>query len=110
MIDASWSEQAACHDPGIDPEWFFPLSESGAGARQVTAAKAVCARCPVAAQCLAWAVLAGEPAGIWGGTTPEERRLLRQSPGKTAMARSGARSQMMDGGAGQRHGCVSAAG
>ena len=86
MIDTSWGEQAACHDAGIDPEWFFPLSESGAGTRQVSAAKAVCARCTVAAQCLAWAVITGEPAGIWGGTTPEERRLLRNSPQTTAMA------------------------
>jgi WhiB family transcriptional regulator, redox-sensing transcriptional regulator len=110
MIDTSWGEHAACLDPGTDPEWFFPLSESGAGARQVAAAKAVCARCPVAAQCLAWAVLTGEPAGIWGGTTPEERRLLRHSPQKTAVVGSGYGSQVIDGGAARRHGCVSAAG
>jgi hypothetical protein len=29
--------------------------------------------------CLDWALRAGEPAGIWGGTTPDERRLLRRS-------------------------------
>jgi WhiB family redox-sensing transcriptional regulator len=109
MIDTSWGEQAACRDPGIDPEWFFPLTESGAGARQVAAAKAVCARCPVAAQCLAWAAGTGEPAGIWGGTTPEERRLLRHSPQETAIATSGAGSRVTDNGADHHHGWVTAA-
>jgi WhiB family transcriptional regulator, redox-sensing transcriptional regulator len=72
----SWIDRAACRADGVDPDLFFPVSESGLGARQVAAAKAVCAKCPVAADCLAWA-LRGEPAGIWGGTTPDERRALR---------------------------------
>ena len=76
-MNISWTEQAACREPGIDPELFFPVGESGPAIRQVAAAKAICARCPVAADCRAWALRTGEPAGIWGGTTPEERRLLR---------------------------------
>ena len=75
---AIWTERAACHEPGVDPELFFPVSESGLAAGEAAAAKAICARCPVAAECLAWALRAGEPAGIWGGTTPEERRLSRR--------------------------------
>ncbi len=75
-----WVERAACRQAGTDPELFFPVSESGpAAARQIAAAKAICARCPVAEQCLDWALLAGESAGIWGGTTPDERRLLRRA-------------------------------
>lgn len=74
----SWMEQAACCSPAVDPETFFPISESGVGAGQVAAAKAICARCPAAGDCLAWAVRE-EAAGIWGGTTPEERRLLRRA-------------------------------
>jgi WhiB family transcriptional regulator, redox-sensing transcriptional regulator len=76
---SAWAEHGACREPGIDPELFFPVSESGLGAWQAAAAKAICSRCPVAAQCLDWALRAGEPAGIWGGTTPEERRLLRSA-------------------------------
>ncbi len=76
-MTASWFERAACREPGVDPELFFPLGETGPSAREVAAAKAVCARCPVAAQCLDSAMQAGEPAGIWGGTTPAERRLSR---------------------------------
>lgn len=70
----AWAERGACREPGIDPELFFPVSDS---APQVAAAKVVCARCPVVARCLDWALRAGEPVGIWGGTTPEERRRAR---------------------------------
>ena len=78
-MSAAWVKYAACRRPGVDPELFFPVSESGPAARQVAAAKAICARCPVAADCRAWALRAGEPAGIWGGTTPTERQLLRRA-------------------------------
>jgi WhiB family redox-sensing transcriptional regulator len=78
-MDASWAQYAACRQPGTDPELFFPVSESGPAARQIAAAKAVCARCPAAAECRDWALRAGEPVGIWGGTTPEERRALRRA-------------------------------
>ena len=71
------TELAACHEPGIDPELFFPVGESGPAIAQIAAAKAVCAHCEVSALCLDWALIAGEASGIWGGTTPEERRVLR---------------------------------
>jgi len=74
----AWMQQASCGEPGVDPELFFPVGESGPAVRQVAAARAVCARCPVQRECRDWALQAGEPAGIWGGTTPEERRLLRR--------------------------------
>jgi WhiB family transcriptional regulator, redox-sensing transcriptional regulator len=76
---SAWVELGACREPSVDPELFFPVSDSGPAARQIAAAKAICAACPVVAQCRDWAVQAGEPAGIWGGTTPEERRLARSS-------------------------------
>ena len=79
-VTSRWTERAACRDAGVDPELFFPLSDAGPALRQVAAAKAVCARCPVTTECLTWALRAGEAAGIWGGTTAEERRLLRRAP------------------------------
>ncbi|MTD58412.1 WhiB family transcriptional regulator [Amycolatopsis pithecellobii] len=69
-----WQEEAACRDE--DPELFFPVSERGPGARQVAQAKAVCARCPVRAECLQYALDAGLDHGIFGGTTDAERRKL----------------------------------
>ena len=76
---AHWTGRGACREPGTDPELFFPVGETGLEAhRQVTAAKAVCARCPVTERCRDWAVQTGESHGIWGGTTPDERRRLRR--------------------------------
>ncbi|MGH3168332.1 MAG: WhiB family transcriptional regulator [Trebonia sp.] len=77
-MNKSWTDRAACGSAGVDPDLFFPVSESGLAARQVAAAKSVCAKCPVADDCLAWA-LREESVGVWGGTTPEERRLLRRT-------------------------------
>lgn len=75
-----WTDWAACRRSGVDPEIFFPVSEAGPALNQVAEAKAICARCPVTSECLAWALRAGEPVGVWGGTTPEERRYLRRAP------------------------------
>jgi len=75
----SWAAYAACSEPGVDPELFFPLGDFGLSARPAAAAMAICARCPVRAECLDWALRVGEPAGIWGGTTPDERRRLRHA-------------------------------
>ena len=43
---------------------------------KTTHAKRMCASCPVKAPCLAHA-LEFEDFGIWGGTTPEERAVIR---------------------------------
>ena len=66
-----WRILAACQS--VDPELFFPLSASGKSLEQVTAAKAVCAACPVRRECLAFAFRTGQVHGIWGGRTEEER-------------------------------------
>jgi WhiB family transcriptional regulator, redox-sensing transcriptional regulator len=73
-----WTDLAACR--GVDPELFYPVSATGPARAQAEEAKKVCAGCPVTAECLNWALRAGEPAGIWGGTTPDERRYLRLRP------------------------------
>jgi WhiB family redox-sensing transcriptional regulator len=67
-----WRMLAACQS--IDPELFFPVSTSGKSLEQVTAAKAVCAACPVRQECLAFALRTGQGHGIWGGLTVEERQ------------------------------------
>ncbi|MPZ80462.1 MAG: WhiB family transcriptional regulator [Actinophytocola sp.] len=71
---SDWRHHAACRDE--DPELFFPVSDIGPGARQVAEAKAVCARCPVRAQCLDYAMTNLLTDGIFGGTTETERREL----------------------------------
>jgi WhiB family redox-sensing transcriptional regulator len=45
---------------------------------QIEQAKAVCRRCPVIQQCLAWALESGQDAGVWGGLSEDERRALKR--------------------------------
>jgi hypothetical protein len=60
--------------PKVQKKLFFPAPERGAEFEaQVAAAKAVCVRCPVVSECLAWALNA-LPYGIAGGLTEQERR------------------------------------
>jgi WhiB family redox-sensing transcriptional regulator len=71
-----WLRSAAC--VGEDPELFFPVGTTGPALRDVAAAKRVCARCRVTADCLDYALDSGQTSGVWGGTGEEERAdLLR---------------------------------
>ena len=72
-----WRDHAACSH--LDPEVFFPVSASGASLAEIEAARRVCQRCPVTTPCLRWALDLGQVSGIWGGTTEEERRVLRRT-------------------------------
>ena len=70
---------AACK--GADLELFFgPFAEFETARQQREAkATAICAGCPVRAECLEYALDAREAYGVWGGTTEDERRpLLRR--------------------------------
>ncbi|CAL9588676.1 Transcriptional regulator WhiB1 [Streptomyces sp. enrichment culture] len=69
-----WLRHAACADE--DPELFFPVSTAGASPRDTDAAKRICARCPVTAECLEFALGSGRTSGVWGGTCEEERVAL----------------------------------
>ena len=84
-----WQRDAAClsEDVGL----FFPpeAERKGARTRRELRAKAVCARCPVLAQCRAHALKVGEPSGIWGALTEDERLQLVTAP---TPVRSGQRS------------------
>jgi WhiB family redox-sensing transcriptional regulator len=57
----------------MEPELFFPVSDSGKGLEQAAEAKAVCAGCEVRRACLAFAIRTRERHGIWGGMTERER-------------------------------------
>jgi WhiB family transcriptional regulator, redox-sensing transcriptional regulator len=74
-----WQLHALCR--GMDSSWFFhPDAERGPRREQREAdAKAICARCPVIADCRAHALQVQEPYGIWGGLTEHERAGLLTS-------------------------------
>ena len=55
----------------VDPETFFPAPSEPADA-----AVALCRTCDVQGACLAWALEVGDCHGVWGGTTPRERRAM----------------------------------
>lgn len=85
-----WLNRAACvHE---DPELFFPVGTAGPAVQDAEAAKEVCHRCPVVAECLDWAVTTEQTTGVWGGTSEHERaRLIRAARrmrgGRTVLAR-----------------------
>lgn len=68
--DPTWRTDGLClkHDPDL----FFPHA-----AQDPRPALAVCGRCEVQAACLAAALDVGDCDGVWGATTPEERRAMR---------------------------------
>jgi len=92
-----WRDQAACRD--ADPELFFPDDNTRSARAQVKTAKLICRGCPVSATCLSWALASGQEAGIWGGLTEDERRMLhrRGRPGWTTPFPSTARRERASG-------------
>jgi WhiB family redox-sensing transcriptional regulator len=64
-----WMDRAACAGTAA-PETFFTEEI-------VPVAKTICRRCPVRGDCLAHALADDSLVGVWGGTTPDERRALR---------------------------------
>jgi WhiB family redox-sensing transcriptional regulator len=68
-----------------DPEAFFPQEREFNGVLisssyyDADGAKAICETCPYKAKCLEFAMSQrGEIEGIWGGTTENERRVMRR--------------------------------
>lgn len=72
----NWRDDARCK--GTDPESYFPATTRSTVIRE---AKAVCAECPVTAECEQFANDNNIRDGIWGGKTPPERgRPKRTAP------------------------------
>jgi WhiB family redox-sensing transcriptional regulator len=69
-----WQLGAACRGAELSV-FFHPDRERGLDRRRrVETAKAICATCPVLAQCRRHALRVGEPYGTWGGLSESERR------------------------------------
>ena len=78
-----WVLLAACAEPHVDPDDWFPEGSSDAKSMIRTRggftdaehrAKAVCARCPVREPCLKEGLSRPGQPGVWAGTTLRERR------------------------------------
>ncbi|MEU6261846.1 WhiB family transcriptional regulator [Saccharopolyspora shandongensis] len=83
MEAQDWRDDAPCRDE--DPDLFAPATYHGLGALQAKEAKAICADCPVAAECLADAIAQVDDTTVRGGMTPEERRAWRRPDLQPAM-------------------------
>lgn len=68
---APWMTEAACAEVGGDA-WFPEQGDA------VEPARAVCRRCPVATQCLEYAVVNHIGYGMWGGQTALQRARRRR--------------------------------
>lgn len=64
-----WWDSAACL--GANPDLFFAHD----GGHEARTAKAICAACPVRAECLDDAIDNREAFGVRGGMSPKERRV-----------------------------------
>lgn len=82
-------EFALCR--GLDGEAFFPMGRPGSPGfeRHALAARAVCADCPVRADCLAFALEQGLDEGILGGLDPAQRRAIRAFDLRLMLAANG---------------------
>ncbi|MFI5931659.1 WhiB family transcriptional regulator [Actinoplanes sp. NPDC051494] len=67
--DEAWRTRGACRS--VDPETFFPAPNE-----PTESAVSLCGSCVVQGPCLAWALQVGDTHGVWGGTTPRERRAM----------------------------------
>jgi WhiB family redox-sensing transcriptional regulator len=73
-MSEEWRDRAACRGMG---DLFFYRGQGGDEPHHhVAAAKKVCNKCPVKAECLEAGL--GEKYGVWGGTTDHERRAIRR--------------------------------
>lgn len=75
----SWRDQAKCR--GVDPLVFLPREDLGRNATRAAhlVAKRHCAACPVTDECLEYALANDEYWGVWGNTTPRQRRVIREA-------------------------------
>ena len=71
-LSPEWMTGGVCAQ--VDPELWFP--EKGGSTRE---AKALCARCPVHPECLAYALAHDERFGIWGGASERDRRRMKRT-------------------------------
>ena len=81
-----WQLEGACREE--NPELFFhPEGERGPSRRnRESAAKAVCARCPVVNECALHSLTVREPYGVWGGLSEDDREAIYLARRKLATA------------------------
>lgn len=74
LQQAAWRTRARCQ--GMPSDVFYPADQERRDRRieREHRAKQVCRSCPVLVICREYAMETGEAHGVWGATTPSERR------------------------------------
>lgn len=73
-----WSDRAACR--GMDRQTFFVDVKTRFPSEYV---QQICGGCEVRAECLRHAIELPEEYGVWGGTTPYQRKQLKRTRVRT---------------------------
>lgn len=80
LIELDFRFKAQCRDE--NPDLFFEYKSQGAPklirTNKELQAKQICARCPVALECLEYALRTEQQYGIWGGKNEKELKQLRR--------------------------------
>lgn len=76
MSHSDWFARAACRDEDMD--LFFADGVAG----HFEPALAVCAGCPVQKPCVAYAMRHNLEFGVWGATTPTQRKRMLREQGR----------------------------
>jgi len=71
-----WRKRAACRE--MEPDLFFPIGTTGPALIQIEESKRICRICEVRLECLEFALSTNQESGVWGGTSEEERKILRK--------------------------------
>jgi WhiB family redox-sensing transcriptional regulator len=80
----SWQQQGECArmvdgQPVYDPEWWFPIGNTGPAVAQIEWAAGVCNQlCQVRETCLNFALDHNISDGVWGGHSEDERTSMRR--------------------------------
>jgi hypothetical protein len=89
---ADLTDPPLCSEP-VYRDWFFPegfIPQKGVSsasylaqqkAMQLSAVR-ICLSCPIKALCAEYAIVAQEQFGIWGATTPENRKAIYGQPNR----------------------------
>lgn len=77
--EPDWMADGLCR--GAPPDLFFAKDH-----HSVNRARAVCLICPVKTDCLEYALEHHERTGMWGATTPKERRVILRRRRAAALA------------------------
>lgn len=85
FLNIPWMKRGACRGTKDPDKFFRERGSKETDSRQgrirqanTTDAKMICGMCSVASECLLWALQNNEEFGIWGGSTPEERQVMKR--------------------------------